>query len=366
MSEALLANRDPQLVRAAIGCRRKGPRELALLLSPGADEVLEEIALAANRVTLERFGRTLQLYAPLYVSNSCVGRCPYCGFRGDQRIRRVSLSADEAIAEGEALARLGIRHVLLVSGDAPRAVDPEYLVAVARALKRGRFDSVSVEVAPLEDGGYRVLAAGGAVDGVTLYQETYDRGRYAALHAGGPKADYGFRLEALDRAGAAGIRSLTAGALWGLSPWREEALALGLHAEELSRRCWRSRVHLGMPRLKNVPAGFEIPNPVDDRALAHAVAALRLYLPDSGIVLSTREPAALRDALLPLGITQMSAGSRTRPGAYTIGDGSGQQFAVSDERTPAEVASAVRARGYDPVWKDWDRGFGDPAAGEAR
>jgi 2-iminoacetate synthase len=299
------------------------------------------------------------MYAPLYVSNRCVGRCPYCGFRGDQRIGRISLTVEEALAEGRAISRLGIRHVLLVSGDAPRDVDPAYLATAARSLKSAGFDSVSVEVAPLDEGGYRALAEGGAVDGVTLYQETYDAVRYASLHDAGPKADYGGRLGALDRAGAAGIRTLTVGALWGLAPWREEAHALGLHARSLSRRWWKSRVQLGIPRLKNVPPGFEIPHPVGDRTLAHIVTALRLYVEEVGIVLSTREPPQLRDALLPLGITQMSAGSRTRPGAYSIGDAGGEQFQVVDDRRPEEVAGALRARGYDPVWKDWDRGFTD-------
>jgi 2-iminoacetate synthase len=357
---AHLENRDPEPVRAALRTRRKGPRELALLLSPGADALLEELAEAAHGATLRHFGRTVQLYAPLYVSNRCVGRCPYCGFRGDQRIARVSLTEAEAIAEAGQLGRLGLRHLLLVAGDAPGDVDPEYLVHVARALKDGRFDSVSVEVAPLDDDGYRALAEGGALDGVTLYQETYDRERYRAVHDGGPKADYDNRLTALDRAGAAGIRGLTAGALWGLAPWREEAFALGLHAERLGRRWWKSRVQIGVPRLKNVPAGFEIPHPVDDRALAHLVVALRLFLEEDGIVLSTREPAALREALLPLGVTQMSAGSRTRPGAYTLGDSGGEQFQVVDERAPSEVAAALRALGYEPIWKDWDRGFSTP------
>ena len=359
MTEALLGNLDPEPVRAAMKARRKGPRELALLLSPGADPVLEELAREAHAATLRHFGRTVQMYAPLYVSNRCAGRCPYCGFRGDQRIGRVSLTLAEAVEEGRAISRLGLRHVLLVSGDAPNDVDPAYLAAAARALKNAGFDSVSVEVAPLDEAGYRALAEDGAVDGVTLYQETYDLARYAALHDAGPKADYGFRLGALDRAGAAGIRALTVGALWGLSPWREEAFALGLHAQSLQRRWWRSRVQLGIPRLKNVPPGFEIPHPVGDRTLAHVVMALRLFVEEVGIVLSTREPPQLREALLPLGITQMSAGSRTRPGAYTIGDAGGEQFQVVDDRRPEEVAGSLRARGYDPVWKDWDRGFTD-------
>lgn len=354
-----LANADPDAARAALRSRRRGARELALLLSPGAGAILEELAAAAHEATLRHFGRTVQLYAPLYVSNRCVGSCPYCGFRGDQRIGRVSLGVGEAIAEARELSRIGIRHVLLVAGEAPGDVDPPYLAAIARALKDGPFDSVSVEVAPLDGDGYRELARGGAVDGVTLYQETYDRARYAELHRRGPKADYDRRLGALDRAGAAGIRALTAGALWGLSPWREEALALGLHARELGRRWWRSRVQIGVPRLRNVPAGFEIPHPVDDRSLAHVVVALRLFLEEYGITLSTREPRALREALLPLGVTQMSAGSRTRPGAYTLGDAGGEQFRVVDDRTPAEVARALRDLGYDPVWKDWDRGFAD-------
>jgi 2-iminoacetate synthase len=192
---------------------------------------------------------------------------------------------------------------------------------------------------------------------VTLYQETYDRTLYADLHRGGPKKDYDNRLDALNRAGTAGFHKLTVGALWGLAPWRKEALLLGLHAEHLQKTHWRSHVSVGLPRLRQVPDGFDIPHILGDRSLVNIIVALRVYLKDAGLVLSTRESAQLRDALLPLGITQMSAGSCTQPGGYGIAHDAGEQFEVADRRSPMEMAAALDRAGYEPVWKNWDSAF---------
>jgi 2-iminoacetate synthase len=350
-----LENRDPRAALAAAARRRKGPAELAAMLSPGADGVLEDLARMAHEVTLRRFGRTIQLYIPLYISNRCVGTCPYCGFRGDQHIDRGTLTIDHIAREARAVADLGMRHILLVSGDSPGEVDAAFMASAIDAVK-GIMHSVSVEVPPLSREEYGILVAAG-LDGVTLYQETYDRDIYRAVHARGPKADFDNRLGALDRAGEAGVSTLTAGALWGLAPWREEALRLGLHAGSLIKRRWSANVQLGMPRLRQVPSGFEIQHPLDDRSLVHIVVAMRLYLEEAGMVLSTRESPALRDALVPLGITQMSAGSSTRPGGYSSDVALGDQFPVVDERPPREIAAVLRGMGYDPVWKDWDRGI---------
>lgn len=351
-----LENRDQAAVRRALARRRKTPRDLALLLSVGADALLDEIAERARRVALERVGRAVQLYAPLYVSNRCVGGCPYCGFRADRSIERRVLTLDEIASEATQLERSGLRHVLLVAGDDPRRVDVGYLCAAIRVLRRS-FASVAIEVAPLAEAGYRALVEAGA-DGVTLYQETYDEEVYHAMHARGPKADYHFRLEALDRAGAAGMRKLTAGVLFGLAPWRRDALRLGLHMQHLMRRWWRSSVSFGVPRLRWVPADFVIPHPFVDRSLIHVMIALRAYLGDVGIAVSTRESPELRDSLVPLGVTMMSAGSRTEPGGYSEPGVAGDQFEISDSRSPAEVAAALCSLGYDPVFKDWDRGLG--------
>jgi len=351
-----LDNRDPVVVQNALSRRRKTPRDLALLLSPGAGEMLPQIAEHARRIALERVGRAILLYAPLYLSNRCVGGCPYCGFRANRRIERRVLGLEEIGREAAQLERLGIKHVLLVAGDDPKRVDVEYLASAIRAL-RWVVPSVSVEVAPLETDGYRALVEAGA-DGVTLYQETYDSVVYKAMHDRGPKADYDYRLVALDRAGQAGVRKLTAGVLWGLAPWRQDALRLGLHLLQLQRSWWRSTVSFGVPRLRWVPDDFEIPHPFDERSLIHVMVALRAFLGDVGVALSTRESAELRDGMVALGVTQMSAGSRTEPGGYSDPGAAGDQFEVSDTRSPAEVADALRGLGYDPVWKDWDRGLG--------
>ncbi|MDJ0764147.1 MAG: 2-iminoacetate synthase ThiH [Myxococcota bacterium] len=357
--ERLLKNRDEALVRKILSRPRKDARDLALLLSPAADNTLEEIARYAHRVTVKRFGRVMQLYAPLYISNFCVGGCPYCGFRSDRSAQRRRLTIEEVLQEGGLLTQSGMRHILLVSGEDPKGASVAFLAEAVTKLKQ-IAPSVSIEVPPLKEADYKTLATAG-VDGVTLYQETYDPIRYAACHPSGPKSDYTYRLTALDRAGRAGIPKLTLGALWGLGPWRLEALRLGLHAMALERHYWRSHIALGMPRLKQVPNDFSIPYPMDDRSLVHVIAALRAFLPDAGLVLSTREPPALRDKLVPLGITQVSAGSKTEPGGYAAPGAATDQFEVSDHRTPAEVADRLQRLGYDPVWKDWEPTFGGMA-----
>ena len=359
----LLANQDPNRARHALVSPKRSARDFALLLSPGAAPLLEEMAKVARNITLERFGRTMQLYAPLYLSNRCVGRCPYCGFSAEHRIARRALTLEEVAREATLLRESGMQSILLVAGDDPKHVDVDFL---ARAIKTvlSLVPSVSVEVAPLSLEGYRALAAAGA-DGVTLYQETYHRKQYAALHDGTPKEGFDDRLTALSRAGEAGFCKLNVGALWGLSEWREEALKLGIHARLLETRYWRSHISVGLPRLKQVPDTFEIPSPIDDRTFVHIITALRLFLNDAGLVLSTRESPTLRGHLMGLGVTQMSAGSCTKPGGYAEKSDAGEQFQVADERSPKEVAQSLLNAGYEPVWKNWDRVFtsGDPTGG---
>lgn len=352
---ALLRNQDPQRVAPVIQRPRLTASDLALLLSEGAVPHLEEMAQRARRITQARFGNAVSLYAPLYVSNRCGGSCPYCGFKRSQKINRRTLTLEEVAREGEALSRTGIQHVLLVTGDCPgKGVD--FLCEAATLLKK-RFPSVTVEIPPLEESDYRALSQTG-VDGVTLYQETYDKPWYDELHKGSPKDNYTYRLDALSRAGAASIRKLNLGVLWGLTDWRQDALRLALHARFLEKNHWRSQILLGMPRLHNVPADFTIPHPVTDRAFCHIIVAMRLFLHDAGIVISTREKPQFRDNLLAIGATQFSAGSKTDPGGYSARENrSGAQFEVDDARSPRAVEADLAAMGYDPVFKDWDRGF---------
>ncbi|TRO80245.1 2-iminoacetate synthase ThiH [Trichloromonas acetexigens] len=344
-------------VERALAAERLRPDDLQALLSPAAAGYLEEMAARANRLTLQRFGKNILMYAPLYISNLCTNGCRYCGFSASNQVPRRTLSLDEVWTEAKVLYDLGFRHILLVTGESPKAVDNDYLAACVRRIQP-LFSSISIEVYPMETEGYRQMVEAG-VDGLTVYQETYDRALYQEMHPFGKKRDYDFRLLTPERGGAAGLRRIGLGFLLGLGEFRSEAFFLGLHALHLSRHYWRTQVSVSFPRIRPADGGFQPLHPVSDRHFVQLLCTLRLLLPDAGLVLSTRESAALRNNLLPLGITQMSAGSCTAPGGYADKDLSTQQFAIDDDRSPEEVCRLIRASGYEAVWKDWDGAFLD-------
>ena len=353
----------PASVERALATEERCAVDLAALLCPHAERYLESLAQEGQRLTRWHFGRTIGLYAPVYLSNVCGADCLYCGFATQSGYdqKRLTLDLESVRAECAALADRGFKSVLFVTGDAPAAVDIEYLV---RAVTIGReyFPSVCVEVYAMDSPDYERLCQAG-LEGVTLYMETFDRDRYAEVHQKGRKRDFVYRLDALERAGNAGARRLSMGVLLGLSDWRVDVFRLALHARHLQRECWQSAISISFPRLRHVPDRFRVPNPVSDLELVQLMLALRLFLPEAGFNLSTRESAHLRDHLIPLGITSMSAGSSTRPGGYaTFGKETLEQFAIDDERSPEEVAEAIRRVGYDPVWKDFDLAFDDPSA----
>jgi 2-iminoacetate synthase len=337
--------------------RRSGRRDLAdfaALLSAAATERLEDVAQAAHAATVQRFGRTIHLFAPLYLSNECVSSCTYCGFSAENEIARRTLSPDEVLVEALELRRRGFRHLLLVAGEHARIVSKDYLVECVRVLAP-HVPSLSVEVQVWDTATYRRLVEAGC-EGLVVYQETYDRSTYADVHLKGKKRNYDWRLAAPDRGAEAGMRRLGIGALLGLhGDWRLEALALAVHAQALTRRWWRCEVAVSLPRLRPAAGGFAPADPVDDRDFVQLLCGLRLLLPDLAISLSTRDSPALRDALLRLGVTHLSAGSHTEPGGYAAPSDAEPQFEISDARSPAEMAAVLRAAGYDPVWKDWER-----------
>jgi 2-iminoacetate synthase len=331
--------------------RRLDLADLAALLSPAATARLEELAQAARAVTLRRFGRAVRMYAPLYVSNACLSTCTYCGFAKGLPITRRTLSVDEVAAEAALLTGRGFRHVLLVAGEHRVEVSADYLVAVVERL-RTDVPSLSIETQTWSDDTYTRLVAAG-LEGVVHYQETYDRATYAQVHTAGWKRDYDRRLNSTELAATAGVRRLGIGALLGLAPdWRADVLALAAHAAFLVREWWRTEVTVSLPRMKPSAAGFQPAVPVTDAQYVQALAALRLFEPAAGVVLSTREPAPLRDGLVRIAVTHMSAGSSTEPGGYGEPGRASEQFSISDERTPAEVAAMLVAAGYEPVWKD--------------
>ncbi len=349
-------------------------RRFVSLLEPNDKAQFERMAQEARELTRQNFGRTMRMFAPLYLSNECINSCRYCGFSRDNPILRVTLTVEQVVAEARYLAAQGFRQVLLVAGEHPKFVNEGYLVECVRAL-RPLFSSISLELGPMETAEYQPLVKAGA-EGLVVYQETYDRSVYAAMHTSGPKRDFNWRLDCPERAYAAGFRRIGIGALFGLASWRPEAIALAAHLEYLLRRCWQSDLTVSLPRLRPAAGEFVPPFSLGDRALAQLICAFRICFPQVGIVLSTREAAPLRDVLVSLGVTMMSSGSHTEPGGYT-GQGRGavhqtirgrilppdesmdsiatSQFEISDERSPAEVANVLRRRGFEPVWKDWDQ-----------
>jgi len=332
---------------------------LLALVSPAAEDFLEQMARLAHRLTVRRFGRTIRLYAPLYLSNFCANSCLYCGFNKENQSQRIRLTLDEALAEAELIASEGFRDILLVSSEDGSFIDVDYLAALAGRL-RETVSSISVEIYQMTAAEYAALFAAG-IDGVTLYQETYDRRAYRYFHPAGPKADYDNRLATPDNIARAGMREIGLGVLLGLADWRIEALALAEHAHYLIKRYWKSRVSFSFPRLR--PAhevdGLQFDHLVSDRNLVQMITSLRLCFTDAGLVLSTRESASLRDHLIRLGITKVSAGSRTSPGGYSGRAHATEQFQIDDDRTPAQVAQMIKAHGAEPVWKDWERPVGE-------
>lgn len=348
----------PEDVDQALATPDRDLAQLAALLSPAARPKLETMAQEAQRLTRWHFGRTISLYVPIYLSNVCVADCVYCGysFKSSNTEKRLTLSLDDFRNECEAIAAHGFQSVLLLTGEAPRVVPTSY-IAEAVAIAREYFPSISVEVYALDRDGYEQLCAQG-LEGVVIYMETYDRRTYGDVHLVGEKTDYDYRLDALVRAGKAGARKLTLGVLLGLYDWRVDALRLALHARHLQRTSWQAAVNLSFPRLLHVPRRYAIARPVSDRDLVQMMLAMRLFLPEVGFNISTRERPDFRDRLIPLGVTSMSAGSSTRPGGYaTTGEETLQQFDLEDLRSPEEVAEAIRTAGYDAVWKDFDHAF---------
>jgi 2-iminoacetate synthase len=353
-------------------------RQFRQMLRPLDDAALGRLAREAATQTRFNFGRTMRLFAPLYVSNECVNNCQYCGFSRDNLdIFRVTLEEDQVEAEAAHLAAQGFRNILLVAGEHPKYVSNGYLErCIRRVLPHA--PSVGIEVAPMETADYIPLVQAGS-ETLVVYQESYDREAYRVMHTAGPKRNFDWRLDALERGYAAGFRRLQAAALMGLSPdWRLEATRLAMHVEHLLRNCWRAFVSIGLPRLRPCAGGITPRAELSDREFIQYICALRLTFPQVGITLSTRENAAFRDVLFPLGVTTASAGSHTEPGGYT---GAGReklhhtvrgrevalqaeekskdtsatgQFSIADDRTPAQISEVLLRLGLEPVWKDWD------------
>ncbi len=342
-------------VRHALGSETPDESTLAALLSPAAEPFLEAMAARAQAITRRHFGRTIQLYIPLYLSSYCSGGCAYCGFAADRRTERHALGFDAVEKELTAIKAMGFEELLLLTGERSSHADLNYLRECVERSAR-HFHNITIEVFPMAADEYRVLAEAGCT-GVTLYQETYDPEIYDEMHRWGPKKNFDARLDAPSRALAGGLRFAGLGALLGLADPRSDMLALYRHARHLQKTHWKSGLSLSFPRIRTEQGGFVPTHPVDEKMLAQIIFAFRICLPDVPLNLSTRENAAFRDGIAGIGINKMSIASKTTVGGYSDGGSDEGQFDISDSRGLKPFCDMLRSKNLEPVYKNWDAAY---------
>lgn len=339
-------------VLKALSTQKRTLEDFKALVSPAAAPYLEQMAQISQQLTLKRFGKVIQLYVPLYLSNECNNICTYCGFSYDNKMRRKTLSPIEIMQEVAVIKNMGYDHVLLVTGEANQTVNVDYFKQVL-ALIRPHFAHISMEVQPLDLEDYLELTPYG-LDTVLVYQETYHEDDYKKHHPKGKKSNFQYRLETPDRLGKAAIHKMGLGVLIGLEDWRTDCFFTALHLNYLEKKYWQSKYSLSFPRLRPFSGGLEPKVEMNDRELVQLICAYRLFNEDVELSISTRESPHFRNNIIKLGITAISAGSKTNPGGYAVEPESLEQFEISDERSPAEIARIIREQGYEPVWKNWD------------
>ncbi|MFI3289059.1 MAG: 2-iminoacetate synthase ThiH [Rikenellaceae bacterium] len=331
-------------------------RDFMALISPAAAPYLEQMAALSRKYTQQRFGKTIQMYVPLYITNSCTNHCVYCGFQHDNPIARVILTEEEMVEEFKAIKKIGpFENLLMVTGENPRVAGVEYLEGALRAA-RPYFSNLTLEVMPLKAEEYERLGRAG-LNGVICFQETYNRDRYKTYHPRGMKSNFEWRVNGFDRMGEAGLHKIGMGVLIGLEDWRTDTSMMALHLRHLQRNYWRTKFSVNFPRIRPSEGHFQPNVVISDRELAQLMFAFRIFDHDVDISLSTREEAPFRDNIATLGVTSMSAGSKTEPGGYATYPQALEQFEVSDQRSPFEVQEAIHKVGYETVWKDWDASF---------
>jgi len=342
-------------VETALAKNKRNLDDFLALISPAAQSFLEEMAQECHELTKKRFGKTIQMYAPLYLSNECQNICTYCGFSLDNKIKRKTLTDSEIKQEIKVLKNNGFDHVLLVTGEANYSVNINYFLNVIEQIKND-FSIISVEVQPLSQEEYERLHEAG-VYSVLVYQETYHQEVYKRYHTKGKKSNFDYRLETPDRIGKAGIHKIGMGVLLGLEDWRTDSFFNALHLDYLQKTYWQTKYSVSFPRLRPAEGIIEPNFIMDDKDLTQLICAYRLWNEDLEISISTRENEKFRNNIISIGTTSMSAGSKTNPGGYVVDPQSLEQFEISDERSAAEIAKIITQKGYEPVWKDWERTF---------
>ncbi|GHA71216.1 2-iminoacetate synthase ThiH [Pontibacter akesuensis] len=326
------------------------------LISPAAAPYLEQMAALSQRLTQKRFGKTIQLYLPLYLSNECQNICTYCGFSLDNPTPRTTLTPEQILKEVEVIKSYGYDHVLLVTGEANKTVGVDYFKEVLQLI-RPYFSHISMEVQPLDRQEYEQLIPLG-LNTVLVYQETYHQEDYKKHHPKGKKSNFAYRLETPDRLGKAGVHKIGLGVLIGLEDWRTDSFFTALHLQYLERTYWQTKYSISFPRLRPFSGGLAPKVDMSDRELVQLICAYRIFNEEVELSLSTRESQHFRNNVVRLGITSISAGSKTDPGGYASGQQALEQFEISDERRPTEIVQMIRNQGYDAIWKDWDNVLG--------
>lgn len=338
-------------VSAALARERLSAEDFLTLLSPLAGNHLEEMARKAHQLTVRNFGRVIFLFTPLYLSDHCENQCVYCSFNAGNKFTRRKLARREIEEEAWQIAKTDLKHILILTGESRQHTPPSYIRKCVQVLKK-YFSAISLEIYPLDMEEYRELVGAG-VDGLTIYQEVYNENVYDEVHLAGPKKNFHYRLDAPERGCRAGMRTVTVGPLLGLDDWRRESFFAGIHADYLQNKYGNVEVGVSFPRLRPHAGNFHPQGAVDDRSFIQILLASRLFLPRAGITISTREDAALRDHILPLGVTKMSAWSSTEVGGRLEPRRNVSQFEISDHRTVGEMKEALLIRGYQPIFKDW-------------
>lgn len=326
--------------------------DFKVLISPAAKPFIEQMAQRSHALTKKRFGNTIQMYLPMYLSNECQNICTYCGFSMTNKIRRKTLSDKEILEEVAHIKRLGYDHILLVTGEANSTVGVSYLKN-AICLIREHFSNISIEVQPLDQEEYETLIEEGLY-AVLVYQETYHKATYKIHHPKGKKSNFDYRMDTPDRLGKAGVHKIGIGALFGLEDWRVDSFYTALHLKYLQKTYWKTKYSISFPRLRPHEGDVQPKVEMTDADLVQLICAYRLLDEDVELSMSTRESAKFRNNIIKLGITSISAESKTNPGGYTVAPESLEQFEISDERSTEEIKKMIQSQGYEVVWKDWD------------
>jgi len=346
-------------VELALQKEKRNLEDFKALISPAATPYLEQMAQLSHLLTQKRFGKTIQMYVPLYLSNECQNICTYCAFSYDNKIKRKTLSDEEILKEVSVIKQMGYDHVLLVTGEANQTVGVEYLRHAIKLI-RPYFSNISIEVQPLDQNEYEILQAEG-LHTVLVYQETYHKEKYKTYHPKGNKSNFDYRLETPDRLGKAGVHKIGLGVLIGLEDWRTDCFFTAMHLDYLEKTYWQTKYSISFPRLRPIEIGTQENSRIKsftsfmtDRELVQLICAYRIFNEEVELSISTRESEKFRNHVIKLGTTSMSAGSKTNPGGYAVEPQSLEQFEISDERSPKEIASIIKQQGYEVVWKDWD------------